>query len=130
METIAGRRRDRRHRVKSSGAAQSVVGLLALIAVGAALGTLLWQLAGLPELPSRLPDGQGLRDTLSGSTLSDQDAVSVVTGIGWAALAYFGLTIALRFLCESAVRVSDGSAWARTALRFSDLVTLPPQSTP
>jgi hypothetical protein len=73
-----------------------------------------------------LPDGQGLRDTLSGSTLSDQDAVSVVTGIGWAALAYFGLTIALRFLCESAVRVSDGSAWARTALRFSDLVTLPP----
>ncbi len=126
MERIAGSTRNKDRGWDVSGSAQSVVGLLTLIASGAVLGALLWQLVGLPEVPSRLPDWRGLSDALSGSNLSERDVVSVVTGIGWAALAYLGMTIALRILCESAVKVSDGSAWARAALRFSDLVTLPP----
>lgn len=126
MESIA-RHTNGTHKTKSNSAsAQSLLGLLALITAGTALGALLWQLVGPPEIPSSLPDWQGLRDALSGSTISDNDVVSVVTGIGWAALAYLAATVALRVLCESAIRATDGAAWARTALRVTDLFTLPP----
>ncbi len=126
MERIAGHSNHAYRDMDTSESAKSVIGLLALTATGTALGALLWQLTGLPEVPSKLPHWRGLIDALSASTLSDQDVVSIVTGIGWMALAYFGVTIALQVLCESAVRAFDGAAWARTALRFSNLVTLPP----
>lgn len=126
MESIARRTNGTHRNQGSSGSAQSLLGLLALIAAGTALGMLLWRLVGPPEIPSSLPDWQGLNDALSGSTLSDNDVVLVVTGIGWTALAYLGATIALRVFCESAIRATRGATWARSALRISDLVTLPP----
>jgi DNA-binding SARP family transcriptional activator len=126
MESTARHTNGTRTNRRDSGSAQNLLSLLALMATGTALGALLWQLVGPPEIPSSLPGLQGLRDALSGSTVSDNDVVSVVTGIGWATLAYLGATIALRVLCESAIRATRGAAWARTALRFTDLFTLPP----
>ncbi|MDI6857198.1 MAG: LysM peptidoglycan-binding domain-containing protein [Dehalococcoidia bacterium] len=41
------------------------------------------------------------------------------------ALAYLGLTVALRALLGAADRLTDGATWARVALAVSDLVTLP-----
>ncbi|MDO8616119.1 MAG: LysM peptidoglycan-binding domain-containing protein [Dehalococcoidia bacterium] len=49
-----------------------------------------------------------------------------MTAVGWLALGYLSVTVVLRMLCEIAARAADGAAWGRAALRFSDLITLPP----
>lgn len=105
---------------------RGATGLLALIVGGTALGVLLWRLAGPPELPSELPSWQSIQDRLTGTSLASEDIISVVTAVGWLALAYLSITVGLRTLCDIAVRASDGAAWGRAALRFSDLITLPP----
>jgi two-component SAPR family response regulator/nucleoid-associated protein YgaU len=97
-----------------------------LIVAGTALGVLLWRLAGPPELPSAVPSWHSIHDRLTGTSLASEDVISVVTAVGWLALAYLSITVVLRTLCEIAARAADGAAWGRVALRFSDLITLPP----
>ena len=109
-----------------TGRSRGTVGLLVLIAAGTALGVLLWRLAGPPELPSGVPSWHSIHDRLTGTNLASEDVISVVTAVGWLALAYLSITVVLRTLCEIAARAADGAAWGRAALRFSDLITLPP----
>ncbi len=109
-----------------TGRSRGIVGLLVLIAAGTALGVLLWRLAGPPELPSGVPSWHSIHDRLTGTNLASEDVISVVTAVGWLALAYLSVTVVLRTLCEIAARAADGAAWGRAALRFSDLMTLPP----
>ena len=62
---------------------------------------------------------------LAGSELAEGDVVALAATVGWLALGYLALAIGLRFLVVLAERVSGGATWARTALRLSNLVTLP-----
>ncbi len=112
--------------IGAAGPAQGVLGLFALIAAGAALGGLLWRLAGPPDIPSGLPTWQEVSDALAGSSLAYEDVAKVAGAVGWLALAYLSITVALRTLCEIAAQAADGAVWGRAALRFSDLITLPP----
>ena len=98
-----------------------------LLLVGAvvALGAVLWWIDGWPHLPSSPPDWERARRILLGSELPYRDVIYVTTTIGWLLLCYLGVSMALRLVVALAVGVTDGAAWARTALRVSNLVTVP-----
>jgi hypothetical protein len=62
---------------------------------------------------------------LTGSYLPYQDVMYLATSIGWLALLYLGLSIALRLSALGLVGLGEGAAWGRRALRLSDLITIP-----
>jgi nucleoid-associated protein YgaU/DNA-binding SARP family transcriptional activator len=99
--------------------------LAGLVAAGVALGVALWWLNGPPHLPSLPPDWERARQILTGSYLPYEDVMYLATSIGWLALLYLGLSIALRLSALGLVGLGEGTAWARRALRLSDLITIP-----
>lgn len=98
---------------------------LLLVGAAIALGAALWWIDGLPHLPSSPPDWERAQRILLGSDLPYGDVIYVTASIGWLLLFYLGLSMALRLVVALAVGVTDGAAWARTALRLSNLVTVP-----
>lgn len=106
-------------------ASPGLLGLLGLLLLGAASAVLLWQLDGRPRVTTRPPDWSYLRDALSGTTLTDTDLITAAATIAWLVLAYLALTVALRLVLTLIERLSGGARWAGTALRLSNLVTLP-----
>jgi DNA-binding SARP family transcriptional activator len=104
---------------------QGLIELTLLLAAGGGLALALWGLTGAPTMPSTFPDWKRIGDVLSGSYLPYEGIVSAVAVLAWLALAYLTATLVLRLLCEMAVRLSDGSSWARAAHKVSDFVTLP-----
>ena len=103
------------------GDAVGTLALLALLLGGAALGYVLRELAGGP----RAPDGAHIREVLSGTELADSDVVAATAALAWLMLAYLSLSVGLRLALLLAGRLSGGARWARTALRLSNLVTIP-----
>ncbi len=96
-------------------------GLLALLASGVLLALALRAWGGAP----RLPEWAELRRGLGGSELADADLVTAATALCWLVLCYLALAVSLRLLVLAAARASGGAAWARAALRVSNLVTVP-----
>jgi len=108
------------------GAPQASVGaLVAWVLTTALLGTALWWLDGAPWQAWQGWDWERLRTTLGGSRLTESDIVLIATTIAWLALAYLALTLALRVLVGLADALTGGTAWTRTALTLTNLVTLP-----
>ena len=114
-----------RQGLSAEGSARSLFELTALISGGAALAVVLWWLNGPPQLPSASPDWERIGRILTGSYLPYEDVTYVATGLGWLALGYLALTLALRVASQMLTRLTDGAAWTRVALRLSDIVTLP-----
>jgi len=106
-------------------AAGSALQLASLVFAGITVGLLLWWLNGSPEVPHSLPDWGRIGGVLSGSYLPYEDVIYVATSIGWLALGYLALTIALRLVAQSLARLTDGATWAQGTLTLSDVVTLP-----
>ena len=96
-----------------------------LVAAGVGLGVALWWLNGPPHLPSLPPDWERAREILTGSYLPYEDVIYVAASIGWLALLYLGLSVVLRLVALGLAGLGQGAAWARGALRLSDLITLP-----
>ena len=120
---MAGAVRERRSGAgaRRRGDAVGTLALLALLLGGAALGYVLRELAGGP----RAPDGAHIREVLSGTELADSDVVAATAALAWLMLAYLSLSVGLRLALLLAGRLSGGARWARTALRLSNLVTIP-----
>ncbi len=118
-------RRQRAESVPDEPSGKGIIALAALVGAGVALGFVLWWLNGPPQLPTSAPDWDRISRTLTGSDVPYEDVIYIATGLGWLALGYLGLTVALRVVLGAADRLTDGSAWARIALGLSDLVTLP-----
>jgi DNA-binding SARP family transcriptional activator len=104
---------------------KGILPLAALVGGGVATGFVLWWLNGPPQVPTSTPDWDRMSRILTGSDLPYEDVIYIATGLGWLALAYLGLTVALRVVLGAADRLTDGATWARLALGLSDLVTLP-----
>ncbi len=118
-------RLQRAESVPDEASAKGVLPLAALVCAGVSLGFLFWWLNGPPQVPASLPDWDQISRTLTGSDVPYEDVIYIATALGWLALGYLGLTVALRVVLGAADRLTDGSAWARAALSLSDLVTLP-----
>ncbi|MDO8613908.1 MAG: LysM peptidoglycan-binding domain-containing protein, partial [Dehalococcoidia bacterium] len=111
--------------LSGEGSARSLFELAGLISGGTALAVMLWWLNGPPQIPSASPDWERIGQILTGSYLPYEDVIYVATGLGWLALGYLALTLALRAASQMLTRLTDGAAWTRAALRLSDIVTLP-----
>jgi len=72
-----------------------------------------------------LPDWSHVQDVLTGSRLSDQDVISVTTGIAWLVVAYLLLSIVVRLALGLAGLLTGQAAWVRSGLRITAPVTLP-----
>jgi DNA-binding SARP family transcriptional activator/LysM repeat protein len=96
-----------------------------LVTAAVALGVALWWLNGPPHLPSAPPDWERARQILTDSYLPYEDVIYLATSIGWLALMYLGLSVALRLAVLGLAALAQGAAWTRGALRLSDLTTLP-----
>jgi len=99
--------------------------LLLLVIVGAALGAALWVSVGPPTAVWSLPDGERLREVLTASSIAHGDAITVAAAIAWFTLMYLAATMALRAAAVGADRATHGARWARTALRLTNLITIP-----
>src|SRR6266542_1420450 len=107
----------RRRQIKGSANASphGLIELTLLLAAGGGLALALWRLTGVPTIPSTFPGWKRIGDILSGSYLPYEGLISAVAVLAWLALAYLGAAVVLRLLCEMALRLSDGSSWARAA---------------
>ncbi len=123
MAELARLRRTESVPEESSG--RGVLPLVALLGAGGALGFVLWWLNGPPRVPTSAPDWDRMSRILAGSDVPYEEVVSIASGLGWLALAYLGLTVALRVVLGVGERLTDGATWARVGLAVSDLVTLP-----
>lgn len=118
-------RLQRAESVPDEPSGKGILPLMALVGGGVALGFVLWWLNGPPQVPTSVPDWDRIGRTLTGSDVPYQDVIHIATGLGWLALGYLGLTVALRVVLGAADRLTDGATWARVALALSDLVTVP-----
>src|SRR3990172_2791924 len=118
-------RLSRAQRMPSEGSGTSVVSLAGLVLGAVAVGTALWWIGGPPHLSSAWPDWERIGQIMTGSHLPYADVIEVAKGLGWLALAYLALTMALRVTGQALVGVTDGAAWARASLHMSDAVTIP-----
>jgi len=109
----------------SEGSGTSILALVGLVLGGAAVGAALWWLGGPPHVPSASPDWERIAQIMTGSHLPYADVIDVANGIGWLALAYLALTMALRVTGQALVQLTDGAGWARAGLRLSDAATFP-----
>ena len=101
------------------------LGLAAMIAACATVAVGLWSLTGPPTMLTSLPDWSHIRDVLTGSRLSDQDVITVTTGIAWVVVAYLLLSIVVRLALGLAGLLTGQAAWVRSGLRITAPVTLP-----
>jgi DNA-binding SARP family transcriptional activator len=72
-----------------------------------------------------LPDWSHVQDVLAGSRLSDQDVITVTTGIAWLVVAYLLLSIVVRLALGLAGLLTGQAAWVRRGLRITAPLTLP-----
>ncbi|MGE0600565.1 MAG: BTAD domain-containing putative transcriptional regulator [Dehalococcoidia bacterium] len=101
------------------------LGLVALVATCVAVAGGLWLLTGPPSMLASTPDWSHIQTVLTGSRLSDQDVITVTTGIAWLVVAYLLLSIVLRLAFGLAAVLTDQAAWARGGLRVTAPLTLP-----
>jgi DNA-binding SARP family transcriptional activator len=101
------------------------LGLVALVATCVAVAVGLWLLAGPPSMLASTPDWSHIQTVLTGSRLSDQDVITVTTGIAWLVVAYLLLSIVVRLAFGLAAVLTDQAAWARGGLRVTAPLTLP-----
>ena len=107
------------------GTGGSWLGLAALVAACAAVAVGLWRLTGPPTMLASLPDWSHIQDVLTGSRLSDQDVITVTTGIAWIVVAYLLLSIVVRLALGLASPLTGQAAWVRSGLRITAPLTLP-----
>ncbi len=72
-----------------------------------------------------LPDWNHIQTVLTGSRLSDQDVITVTTGIAWLVVAYLLLSILVRLALGLAGMLTGQAAWVRRGLRITAPLTLP-----
>ncbi|MBE0611103.1 MAG: LysM peptidoglycan-binding domain-containing protein [Dehalococcoidia bacterium] len=101
------------------------LGLVALVAACIAVAIGLWAMTGPPSMLASTPDWSHIQTVLTGSRLSDQDVITVTTGIAWLVVAYLLLSILLRLVFGLAAVLTDQAAWARRGLRVTAPLTLP-----
>ncbi|RIL01827.1 hypothetical protein DCC78_09210 [bacterium] len=101
------------------------LGLIALVATFVAVAVGLWLLTGPPNMLTSTPDWSHIQTVLTGSRLSDQDVITVTTGVAWLVVAYLLLSIVVRLAFGLAAVLTDQAAWARGGLRVTAPLTLP-----
>lgn len=101
------------------------LGLVALVAACVAVAIGLWAATGPPSMLTSTPDWSHIQTVLTGSRLSDQDVITVTTGVAWLVVAYLLLSIVLRLAFGLAAVFTDQAAWARGGLRVTAPLTLP-----
>ncbi|MCL4239739.1 MAG: LysM peptidoglycan-binding domain-containing protein [Dehalococcoidia bacterium] len=101
------------------------LGLVALVAACIAVAIGLWAMTGPPSMLASTPDWSHIQTVLTGSRLSDQDVITVTTGIAWLVVAYLLLSIVVRLAFGLAAVLTDQAAWARGGLRVTAPLTLP-----
>ncbi len=101
------------------------LGLVALVALLALVGTLLWRFVGPPTTVLSVPDWAHVRHVLGGAQLRDDDVVAVAGGLAWLAIGYLAVSVALRLGLGTASSITGGAAWARTGLRVTEPLTVP-----
>ncbi len=101
------------------------LGLVALVAACVAVAIGLWAVTGPPSMLTSTPDWSHIQTVLTGSRLSDQDVITVTTGIAWLVVAYLLLSIVVRLAFGLAAVLTDQAAWARGGLRVTAPLTLP-----
>lgn len=106
-------------------ARSSRLGLVALVALLALVGTLLWRLVGPPAMLASVPDWSHVRDVLGAAQLRDDDAVAVAGALAWLAIGYLAVSVLLRVVLGTASSITGGAAWARAGLRVTEPLTLP-----
>ncbi|MQA00407.1 MAG: LysM peptidoglycan-binding domain-containing protein [Dehalococcoidia bacterium] len=80
---------------------------------------------GPPRSPAGILDADRLEAVLTSSSLAAADVAAVAITAGWVALGYLAFSIILRFLVASLASLAGGATWTASALRASDLLTLP-----
>ncbi len=110
------------HQTESDG---GWFGLVALVAVCVAVAAGLWLFARPPSMLTSAPDWSHIREVLTGSRLSDQDVITVTTGIAWLVIAYLLMSIVVRLGLGLAAMLTGQAAWARNGLRITAPLTLP-----
>lgn len=110
---------------RDAASASGWLGLAAMIAACATVAVGLWPLTGPPTMLTSLPDWSHIRDVLTGSRLTDQDAITVTTGIAWVVVAYLLLSIVVRVALGLAGLLTGQAAWVRSGLRITAPLTLP-----
>jgi len=95
------------------------------LGVAASAAVLLWRIAGPPTAVWRIPDLAAVRSALTATELSDGDLITAAATVAWLLLAYLTISIGLRALAVTADRATRGARWARTALRLTNLITVP-----
>ncbi|PWB45744.1 MAG: hypothetical protein C3F10_05465 [Dehalococcoidia bacterium] len=110
---------------RDAGTGGGWLGLAAILAACAVVAVGLWRLTGPPTMLASLPDWSHVQDVLTGSRLSDQDVISVTTGIAWLVVAYLLLSIVVRLALGLAGLLTGQAAWVRSGLRITAPVTLP-----
>ncbi len=101
------------------------LGLAAIVAACAVVAVGLWRLTGPPTMLASLPDWNHIQTVLTGSRLSDQDVITVTTGIAWLVVAYLLLSILVRLALGLAGMLTGQAAWVRRGLRITAPLTLP-----
>lgn len=101
------------------------LGLVALVVGCVAVAVGLWLLTGPPNMLTSTPDWSHVQTVLTGSRLSDEDVITVTTGIAWLVVAYLLLSIVVRLALGLAAVLTDQAAWARGGLRVTAPLTLP-----
>ncbi len=101
------------------------LGLVALVGTCVAVAVGLWAVTGPPSMLASTPDWSHIQTVLTGSRLSDQDVITVTTGIAWLVVTYLLLSIVVRLAFGLAAVLTDQAAWARGGLRVTAPLTLP-----
>ncbi len=110
---------------RDAGKGGGWLSLATLMAACATVAVGLWRLTGPPTMLASLPDWSHIQDVLTGSRLSDQDVITVATGIAWLVVAYLLLSIVVRLALGLAGVLTGQAAWVRSALRITAPLTLP-----
>ena len=101
---------------RDAGKGGGWLGLATLMAACATVAVGLWRLTGPPTMLASLPDWSHIQDVLTGSRLSDQDVITVATGIAWVVVTYLLLSIV--------VRLALGLTAMLTGVREGELIAL------
>ncbi len=110
---------------RDAGTGGGWLGLATLIAACATVAVGLWRLTGPPTMLASMPDWSHIQTVLNGSRLSDQDVITVATGIAWLVLAYLLLSIVVRLALGLAAVLTGQAAWVRSGLHVTAPLTLP-----
>lgn len=108
-----------------AGSRAGWLGLTGMIAACITVTVGLWRLTGPPTSLTTLPHWSHVQNVLSGSRLSDQDVITVATGIAWLVVIYLLLAITVRLLLGLAAVLTGQAAWVRGGLRVTAPLTLP-----